>query len=184
MARSGYHQATPTNATHTESPDTRVGHPVAVVPTAIALGSNLGDRFGHLTWAVERLHEVLSHLRVSTFIETEAVDVPEPQPPYLNAVVVGETFLDPPGILHRLLALERARGRTRPSFRAPRTLDLDLILFGDRIVTLPDLVVPHPHFRERDFVLQPLTELAGAWIDPVTGNTVEELFRRRRGSGR
>ena len=149
-----------------------------VVPVAIALGSNLGDRRGHLRWAIEQLGGVLTRLRASTFIDTEPVGVPDPQPPYLNAAVVGETTLAPEALLDRLLAIERARGRERPSPRAPRTLDLDLILYGDRVGDAPSLTVPHPRFRERRFVLEPLAALAPGWRDPVTGLTIVELLRR------
>jgi 2-amino-4-hydroxy-6-hydroxymethyldihydropteridine diphosphokinase len=143
---------------------------------AIALGSNLGDRWAHLSWAVEQLQGVLAALRVSTPIETAAVDVPDAQPPYLNAVVVGETALAPEALLDELMRLERERGRERRSFRAARTLDLDLILYGDLISRTPRLEVPHPRFRERRFVLEPLTEIAPDLIDPVTGRTVGELL--------
>lgn len=141
----------------------------------VALGSNLGDRRGHLEFAVERLRDVLDDLRVSDFIETEPFDVPDAQPPYLNAVVVGKTTLEPEALLDRLLAIERDRGRQRPSIRAARTLDLDLILYGDRVLDTPTLQVPHPRFRERAFVLGPLTALAPALRDPVTGRTIQEL---------
>lgn len=149
----------------------------AVVRVAVALGSNLGDRRGHLTWAVERLADHLAGVRVSSVIETAPVDVPGPQPPYLNAAAVGTTSLAPRELLDALLALERARGRARPAPRAPRTLDLDLILYGDRVIDDDGLVVPHPRFRERRFVLEPLAELAGEWVDPVTGRTVGELHQ-------
>ena len=142
---------------------------------AIALGSNLGDRHAHLEFAVERLRSILHSLRVSAFAETEPFDVPDQQPPYLNAVVVGETDLSPEALLDQLLAVERERGRQRPSVRAARTLDLDLILFGDRIIDTPTLQVPHPRFRERDFVLKPLAALAPDLRDPVTGKSVREL---------
>ena len=143
---------------------------------AIALGSNLGDRQAHLSWAVERMGEWLDGLRVSSFIETEPVGVDEPQPAYLNAAVVGETTLEPDDVLQRLLALERDRGRTRPGFRASRTLDLDLILYGDRVIDTPGLTVPHPRFRDRAFVLVPLAQIAPEWRDPVTGKTVSSLL--------
>lgn len=149
---------------------------VSPVPVAIALGSNLGDRRGHLNWAVEQLGRYLSNLHVSTFIETDPVGVAEPQPPYLNAAVAGTTTLSPQDLLAVLLALERAQGRERPSFRAPRTLDLDLILYGDRVIDEPGLTVPHPRFRERAFVLGPLAEVAGEWVDPGTGKTVAEMW--------
>ena len=115
-------------------------------------------------------------MRVSSIIETEPVGVSEPQSPYLNAAVTGKTTLEPAALLEVLLGLERARGRERPSLRAPRTLDLDLILYDARIIDAPGLVVPHPRFRERPFVLQPLREIAPGWKDPVTGKTMGELL--------
>lgn len=145
---------------------------------AIALGSNLGDRRAHLTWAVERLADHLSDLRLSSVLETEPFDVPSSQPPYLNAVVVGETDLTADALLQVLLDLERARGRTRPSLRAPRTLDLDLVFYDDLVVDTPGLTLPHPRFRERRFVLAPLAEIAPEWRDPVSGKAVTELLER------
>jgi 2-amino-4-hydroxy-6-hydroxymethyldihydropteridine diphosphokinase len=91
---------------------------------------------------------------------------------------VGETSLSARALLDTLLAVERDLGRERPFPGAPRTLDLDLILYGDAIVDeAPSLIVPHPRFRERRFVLEPLSEIAPDWRDPVTGRTVEELLR-------
>jgi 2-amino-4-hydroxy-6-hydroxymethyldihydropteridine diphosphokinase len=143
---------------------------------AVALGSNLGDRRRHLDFALERLSTILSGLRVSAIRETEPFDVPDPQPPYLNAVVTAESAMEPDALMLALLAIERAQGRRRPSVRAPRTLDLDLILFGDRVIATPQLTLPHPRFRERRFVLEPLAELAPEWKDPVTGKTMGELW--------
>jgi 2-amino-4-hydroxy-6-hydroxymethyldihydropteridine diphosphokinase len=145
------------------------------VPVAIALGSNLGDRRGHLNWAIGQLAASLSELRASSFHETDPIDVDGPQPRYLNAVVVGQTTLAPRALLDRLLDLERARGRERPARRAPRTLDLDLILYGDQVVDEPGLTVPHPEFHRRAFVLDPLVEIAADWRDPRTGKTVGQL---------
>ena len=150
---------------------------------AIALGSNLGDRRGHLDWAIDRLGRVLTDLRASSAIETDPVGVSGQQPLYLNAAVVGGTTLEPGPLLDRLLEIERARGRERAAPRAPRTLDLDLILYGDRVLDDAGLVVPHPRFRDRMFVLQPLAEIAPAWRDPVTGLTIEDLRRRLAAAG-
>ena len=149
---------------------------------ALSLGSNLGDRRAHLARAVGELSTILAHPRVSSFIETEPVDVPDEQPPYLNAAVVGECQLPPRDLLAWLLARERDQGRERVTPRAARTLDLDLLLYGDLIVDEPGLVSPHPRVRERRFVLEPLAEIAPAMKDPVTGKTVEELFREVRAS--
>lgn len=148
---------------------------MSLTPTAIALGSNLGDRRGHLHWAIEQLRRDLTDLRVSTIIETAPVDVPDEQPPYLNAVVVGRCSRSARELFERLRALEQAQGRQRLTHRAARTLDLDLILFGDEIIDTTDLVVPHPRFRERRFVLEPLEEIAPDWVDPVSGRTIQEL---------
>jgi 2-amino-4-hydroxy-6-hydroxymethyldihydropteridine diphosphokinase len=149
---------------------------------AIALGSNLGDRVAHLEYAREALALELRDLRSSRWRETEPVGV-EPQAAFLNGAIVARTTLSPRALLGRLLAIERARGRTRPRPAAPRTLDLDLVLFDDWIVNDPDLQVPHPRFRERGFVLGPLAEVADGWVDPVTGRTVGQLlaeFEARR----
>jgi 2-amino-4-hydroxy-6-hydroxymethyldihydropteridine diphosphokinase len=148
---------------------------------AIALGSNLGDRRDHLDYAVSRLHDHLRHLIVSRYRDTVPVGVPGPQPLYLNAAAVGTTIDDPRTLLNALLAIEAERGRVRPHANAARTLDLDLILYGDLVIDETDLVVPHPRFRDRLFVLEPLAEVAPDLVDPVSGSTVAELLRSRRG---
>jgi len=131
-----------------------------VVRVAIALGSNLGNREVHLNQAVQELRLVLSDVRVSSFINTAPVDVLEPQPDYLNAVVVGQTTLGARELLNMLLATEAFHSRERRTPRAARTLDLDLILYGDDVIDEPGLQVPHPRFREREFVMAPLREIA------------------------
>jgi len=144
----------------------------------IALGSNLGDRRFHLDSAVASLGEVLSGLRVSRIFETEPVGVVGPQGPFLNAAVAGAFGGTALELLATLLTLEGQHGRERPHMGAARTLDLDLIFFGEERVEEPGLVVPHPRFRERRFVLEPLAEVAPDWRDPVTGLTVRELLSR------
>ena len=144
---------------------------------AIALGSNLGDRQALLRRGAEALRGVLSNLTVSSAHETAYVGAGAAQPPYLNAAAIGDTTLTARDLLDALLETERQFGRDRPYSDAPRTLDLDLILFGMEIHDEPGLVVPHPRFRRRRFVLEPLAEIAADWIDPVTGRTVEELLR-------
>jgi 2-amino-4-hydroxy-6-hydroxymethyldihydropteridine diphosphokinase len=147
-----------------------------VTDVAIALGSNLGDRRAHLAFGLAALPGFITNLRVSSWHDTAPVGVSPDQPRYLNGVVVGETALTARELLDRLLAIEAAAGRTRPSPMAPRTLDLDLILFGDQKIEEPGLAVPHPRFRERRFVLEPLAEVAPDWIDPVTGRRIEALL--------
>ena len=153
-----------------------------VIPVAIALGSNVGDREATLNGAVAALAEYITGIRVSSFHETEYVG-DEPQPPVLNGAAVGETTLPAHELLERLLEIEQEFGRTRPYGGAPRTLDLDLILYGNAEITEPGLIVPHPRFRERRFVLEPLAEIAARWRDPVTGRTVGELLRELADGG-
>jgi 2-amino-4-hydroxy-6-hydroxymethyldihydropteridine diphosphokinase len=153
-----------------------------VANAAIGLGSNLGDRRAHLDYAVSRLRRVLDRLAVSRYYETVPVGVIGPQPLYLNAAAVGVTALAPRELLAALLAVERERGRERPHASAARTLDLDLLLFDDAIIDEPGLTVPHPRFRERRFVLEPLAQLAPDWIDPVTGRPVRALLDAVEGS--
>lgn len=144
---------------------------------AIALGSNLGQRDVFLQSAVDALREHLASLRVSPFLDTAPVGV-SGQPRYLNGAVVGTWPGSADALLAILLAIEARNGRQRPSPGASRTLDLDLILFGDRIVDRAGLVVPHPRFRERDFVLRPLMCIAPDMRDPCSGLTVAELYRQ------
>jgi 2-amino-4-hydroxy-6-hydroxymethyldihydropteridine diphosphokinase len=147
-----------------------------VEQVAIALGGNLGDRERYLRDAIESLRASIQALRVSSFHETAPVGV-GPQPTFLNAAAVGETSLSARALLDTMLEVEQELGRERPFPGAPRTVDLDLILYGNEILDEPGLVVPHPRFRERWFVLAPLAEVAPDWRDPVTGRTVEELLR-------
>lgn len=154
------------------------------VRVAVAIGSNLGDRAAHIAWACDGLGRVLSDLRCSPLENTAPLDVPDIQPDYLNAVAVGRTSLAPRALLDVLLRLEVERGRTRPGVRSARTLDLDLILYGERVIDEPGLQVPHPRYRERDFVLGPLARLAPRWRDPVRGETLAALWRSRRLPGR
>ncbi len=131
-----------------------------------------------LAFAVDRLRHLLKLPHVSPWYETEPVDVAGEQGLFLNGVVIGMTDLEPRALLEALLAIERERGRERPHAGAARTLDLDLIFYGDHVIDEPGLVVPHPRFRERRFVLAPLADVAGEWIDPVTGRSVSALLRR------
>jgi 2-amino-4-hydroxy-6-hydroxymethyldihydropteridine diphosphokinase len=145
---------------------------------AIALGSNLGDRRSALAFAADRLSSLLAGPVLSDIIETDPVgEGLEDQPLYLNAALVGESSLDARALLEALQQIEQDFGRTRPFAGAPRTLDVDLILFGDTMLSEPALEVPHPRFRQRFFVLGPLAEIAPDLRDPVTGLTVVELLR-------
>ena len=143
---------------------------------AIALGSNVGDRQAILTAAVAALQPWVRDLRVSSFHDTPYIGA-EVQASVLNGAAIGVTALSARALLERLLSIERDFGRTRPYTGAPRTLDLDLLLYGDAVIDEPGLIVPHPRFRERRFVLEPLAEIAPGWVDPVTGSTVSALLR-------
>lgn len=127
----------------------------------IALGSNVGDRLGHLTAAVAALRAApgIAVVAVSQLYETDPVG-PAPQGPYLNAAAELETTLGPAALLAALLRIESQQGRRRSGERnAPRTLDLDLLLFGETAFASPTLTLPHPRMHERAFVLQPLLDL-------------------------
>jgi 2-amino-4-hydroxy-6-hydroxymethyldihydropteridine diphosphokinase len=149
---------------------------------AVGLGSNVGDRLEHLRFGRRRIAAVARVLRCSRVYETAPVHVTD-QRPFLNACCVGETRLTPRQLLSHLQDAERAAGRDRSGPRfGPRTLDLDLLLYGTECVETDDLVVPHPRLRDRAFVLVPLAEVAGDWMVPATdagpAETVAELAER------
>jgi len=129
----------------------------------LALGSNLGDRWGHLRAAVDAMPDVVA---VSPVYETAPVGGPEGQAEYLNLVVELETERSPRELLGVARALEEAAGRVRVERWGPRTLDVDVLLVGDLVVDEPDLVVPHPRMFERRFVLAPLADLAPELVPP------------------
>jgi 2-amino-4-hydroxy-6-hydroxymethyldihydropteridine diphosphokinase len=148
----------------------------------VGLGSNLGDRQAHLSAALEALRATdgIEVVALSPIYETDPVG-PPPQSPYLNAAAQLKTALVPSALLRRLLEIEASRGRLRTSVRnASRTLDLDLLLYGDRQVAEPGLDVPHPRLAERPFVLEPLCDLAADFVHPVLQETIEQLARRVR----
>ena len=145
---------------------------------AIAIGSNLGDREAAVAFAATRLSNLLSDFRLSDVVETWPVgEGTDDQNLYLNAAAIGDTELSARAILDALLEIERDFGRERPFKNAARTLDLDLILLGDDVVSEKGLELPHPRFRERFFVLGPLAEIAPDLRDPVSGLTVGQLLR-------
>jgi 2-amino-4-hydroxy-6-hydroxymethyldihydropteridine diphosphokinase len=134
----------------------------------IALGSNRGDRALHLRRALHLLGDVVRLVRVSAIHETDPVDAPPGSPPFLNMAVAGWTTIPPHELLRALLAIESRLGRVRRERNGPRTIDLDLILYGAYRIRTNDLTLPHPRFREREFVLEPMRELGLTWATFAT----------------
>jgi len=140
----------------------------------LALGSNLGDRAANLAEAVRKLAECqVRVLRCSRLYETEPMGL-RAQPWFLNQVVEAETDLFPLQLLARTLEIERELGRRRTLPNAPRTLDIDILLFGGFVVDTPRLRIPHPRMNDRRFVLEPLAELAPDLRHPVTRRTIRD----------
>jgi 2-amino-4-hydroxy-6-hydroxymethyldihydropteridine diphosphokinase len=150
----------------------------------VGLGSNLGDRLDYLTRALRALGEQpgLAVVRVSSFHETEPEGGPPGQGKYLNAVAELRTDLEPAALLHVLLDVEQQLGRVRGERNAPRTIDLDLLLYGDRIVYEAGLTVPHPRMHERRFVLVPLSEIAPDAVHPVLRRSIRQLITHSPGA--
>jgi len=142
----------------------------------VAFGSNLGDREQFLLYAWQLLGETgeVRPLRLSTILETEAVGGPAGQPAYLNAVGLLETTLPCEVFFEECRRIENTLGRTRTTHWGPRTIDLDLLLFGNETRSTPVLTIPHPRMLSRPFVLIPATEIAPDWIVPGTGRTIRE----------
>jgi 2-amino-4-hydroxy-6-hydroxymethyldihydropteridine diphosphokinase len=141
----------------------------------LSLGSNVGDRAANLRAAVERLAEAGTVKAASGFYETEPVDFLE-QPWFLNCVVALPTSKTPRDLLAHALAIEEGMGRRRTRDKGPRTIDIDILLFGDRVIDEPGLKIPHPAMHERRFVLEPLAEIAAGAFHPVFKRTAWELL--------
>jgi len=148
-----------------------------VEPVYLGLGSNLGDRLGFLVRGLRSLAEGGFRIQdVSPVFETEPLGYQD-QPPFLNLATVGIWGRSPEKLMDLVRRVEEEAGRSRPFPGAPRTLDVDLLFFGQRILRAPDLRVPHPRWKERSFVVQPLQCLSPGLKDPETGFTVEEIHR-------
>lgn len=142
----------------------------------LGLGSNVGDREGHLRAALERLAAAdLRVLRVSPVYETEPLELRD-QRWFLNQVAEAETSLFPRQLLARVGRIERALGRVRAVPNGPRTIDIDILLYGSAVVRTAGLEIPHPRMGARRFVLAPLADLAPELRHPVTRKTVREML--------
>ena len=141
----------------------------------IALGSNLGDKEANLRRALELLIERgVEIVKTSTFISTEPYGVTD-QPQFLHGVCEVRTSLEPLELLHTLLDIEQEMGRVRLRHWGERNIDLDLLLYEDVVMDIPQLKLPHPDMQNRDFVLLPLAEIAPELVHPTLQKTISEL---------
>jgi 2-amino-4-hydroxy-6-hydroxymethyldihydropteridine diphosphokinase len=147
------------------------------VVTAVALGSNLGDSLFILEAAIETLAETqgINLLAKSNWYQTKPVG--PPQPDYLNGCILLQVQMIPDLLLKILLKIENKFGRVRNEKWGARTLDLDILLYGNQVINTPGLQIPHPRMRDRAFVLVPLAEIAPDWVEPVSGFAIKELVK-------
>lgn len=151
-------------------------------PTAVTaylgLGANLGDREKNIRAALAALAAIngITIAKISSLLENPAVGGPPNSPPYLNAAAEIKTTLGSHALLHHALEIEKRLGRTRVEKWEPRLIDIDLLLFGDQIISSQELVIPHPLMHERRFVLAPLAEIAPQAVHPVLQMTIAGLL--------
>lgn len=141
----------------------------------LSLGSNVGNREGHLREAIRRISTLGKIVAVSSLYETEPVEVID-QDWFLNCAVALESDMEPAELLNQLLNIEKAMGRERVRKKGPRSIDIDIVLFGDAVVNTPELSIPHPAMAARRFVLQPVAEIAPNLLHPTLKKTIAELL--------
>jgi 2-amino-4-hydroxy-6-hydroxymethyldihydropteridine diphosphokinase len=140
----------------------------------LSLGSNVGDRRAHLDEAIERLRKLGTVAAVSSYYETEPVEVAQ-QGWFLNCAVKLETEAMPRQLLARVLEIEQSMGRKRTRAKGPRNIDIDILLFGSSVIEAKGLTIPHPAMHQRHFVLEPLAEIAPDVRHPVLKRSAREL---------
>jgi GTP cyclohydrolase-4 len=143
----------------------------------LGLGSNLGDRQGNLSMSVKLLSDQINVERISSIYETEPVGYLE-QPKFLNAVLRSTTHLTPEMLLALVKDVEKALGRVSSFVNAPRPIDIDILFYGTRVISSPQLTIPHPRLEERAFVLVPLAEIAPSLRHPVSRRTAKEMVKK------
>ncbi len=141
----------------------------------LSLGSNIGDRAAHLREAVSQIETTGKITAISSFYETEPVEFTQ-QALFLNCAIGLETALVPQELMSHLLEIERELGRERLQKKGPRTIDIDILLFGNVAMNSPELTIPHPAMAERRFVLEPLAEIAPRVVHPILRKTITELL--------
>ncbi|MCC0179106.1 2-amino-4-hydroxy-6-hydroxymethyldihydropteridine diphosphokinase [Waterburya agarophytonicola K14] len=156
-----------------------------MVDCAIALGSNQGNSLEILTKSLSALNQIPGIIlkATSSWYQTEPLGTPQSQPDYLNGCALLSARQTPEELLNVLQATEIQFGRTNKGALQPRTLDLDLLLYGDLILNTPNLTIPHPRMIERAFVLVPLAEIAPDWIEPKSKAKIARLLRNVDTSG-
>ncbi len=162
---------------HIVDPDSLTGEMRPIRPAVVSLGSNCGDRLANLQGAVNALADTpeVEVVAVSSVYETAPVDSPDGSPSFLNVVVLADSTLSVAMLLERAMAVEAAFGRARGERNAPRTLDVDLIVVGDRLSHTTDLTLPHPRAHERAFVLVPWHQVDAAAQIPGRGKVADLL---------
>jgi 2-amino-4-hydroxy-6-hydroxymethyldihydropteridine diphosphokinase len=151
----------------------------------IGLGANVGDRRANIQAAIEKLGatEGIRVVGVSKLLDNPAVGMGDDASPFLNGATQIETTLGSHALLHRLLEIERELGRQRREKWAPRPIDLDLLLYGDQIISSDELLVPHPLMHERRFVLEPLAQIAPDVVHPTLQMTIQGLLEELNRNG-
>lgn len=143
----------------------------------LALGSNVGDSDAHIDNAIRQLRQKIIDIKVATRYHSKAVGYTD-QPDFVNTALTGKTDLSPQALLQFVKAVELEVGRVKRFRWGPREIDIDIIFYGDRVVDEPTLHIPHARFAGRDFVLRPICDLQPDLVDPRTGLTISQLYRK------